>query len=94
LSQIGCDLAIASETSGDANARSAAWLFITCKQVVAPTYASGYVCVTFDRDQSKATRCLTALDAIHVAQKLNPPPGYFAPGKQVIACYYASSYFR
>ena len=75
-------------------ARAAAWCFITCKQVVARTYASGYVCVTFDRDQSKATRCLTALDPIHVAQKLNPPPGYFARCKQVIACYYASSYFR
>ena len=94
LSQSGCRLAIDSGTSGDANARAAAWSFITCKQVVARTYASGYVCVIFVRDLSKVRRCLPRLDAIRVAQKLNPPPGYFAPGKQVIACYYVSSYFR
>ena len=94
MSQTGCRLAIAKGISGDANARTAAWWFITCKQVVARSYASGYACETFGRDLSKVRRCLPGLDAIHVGQKLNPAPGYFAPGKQVIACYYASSYFR
>ena len=78
--------------SGDANAGAAAWWFITCKQVVAHTYASGYVCETFGRNLSKVSRCLPALDVHYVAKKLDPPPGYFAPCKQAIAHSYASCF--
>jgi hypothetical protein len=73
-------------------ARTGAWLFITCKQVVAPTYASSYVCETLGRNLSKVSRCLTALDVHYVAKKLDPPPGYFATGKQVVAPTYTSGF--
>jgi hypothetical protein len=83
---------MASGMSDDANALAGSWSFISCKQVVAPTYASGYVCETFGRDLSKVSRCISALDVHSVTKMLDPPPCYFAPGKQVIVRSYASSF--
>jgi hypothetical protein len=66
--------------------------FAPGKQVVARTYASGYVCETFGRNLSKVSRCLPALNVHYIAKKLDPPPGYFAPCKQVVAPTYASGF--